>query len=98
MPDECDVSAATPVPSDEVGADRYEQLDSLPPGLRSTRYYLFRGGCVTYRLDFADDATPAVLFDVDQALGFQPRSLLANHVRETTGLDLCGAGTTCVGA
>jgi membrane-associated phospholipid phosphatase/tRNA A-37 threonylcarbamoyl transferase component Bud32 len=97
-PDECDVSAATPVPSDEVGADRYEQLDSLPPGLRSIRYYLFPGGCVTYRLDFADDATPAVLFDVDQALGFQPRSLLANHVRETTGLDLCGAGTICVGA
>jgi tRNA A-37 threonylcarbamoyl transferase component Bud32 len=96
-PDECDVSEATPVPSDEVGADRYEQLDRLPPGLRSTRYYVFPGGCVTYRLDFADDATSAVLFDVDQALGFQPRSLLADHVRETTGLDLCGAGATCVG-
>jgi membrane-associated phospholipid phosphatase/tRNA A-37 threonylcarbamoyl transferase component Bud32 len=96
-PEECDVSDATPVPSDEVGADRYEQLDGLPPGLRSTRYYVFPGGCVTYRLEFVDDATPAVLFAVDQALGFQPRSLLTDHVRETTGLALCGAGATCVG-
>jgi membrane-associated phospholipid phosphatase/tRNA A-37 threonylcarbamoyl transferase component Bud32 len=96
-PDECDVSGATAVPSDEVGADRYEQIDRLPPGLHSTRYYLFEGGCVTYRLEFADDATPAVLFDVDQALTFQPRSTLVEHVRETTDLDLCGAGATCVG-
>ena len=94
-PDECDVQGATPVPSDEVGADRYEQLNRLPPGLRSTRYYMFPGGCVTYRLDFGKDATPAVLFDVDQALGFQPRSLLADHVRATTGLELCGAGANC---
>ncbi len=30
--DECDVSGATPVPSDEVGTDRYERIDRLPPG------------------------------------------------------------------
>jgi tRNA A-37 threonylcarbamoyl transferase component Bud32 len=95
--DDCDVSGATAVPSDEVGADRYERIDRLPPGLHGTRYYVFPGGCVTYRLEFADGATPAVLFDVDQALTFQPRSTLVDHVRETTDLELCGAGATCVG-
>jgi membrane-associated phospholipid phosphatase/tRNA A-37 threonylcarbamoyl transferase component Bud32 len=95
--DECDVSDATPVPSDEVGTDRYEQPERLPPGLRSTRFYLFPGGCVTYRFDFDDEATPELMFSADQALAFQPRSILLDHVRATTGLDLCGAGATCVG-
>ena len=95
--DECDVSGATAVPSDEVGTDRYEQPERLPPGLRSTRFYLFPGGCVTYRFEFADEATPDLMFSADQALAFQPRSRLLDHVRATTGLDLCGAGATCVG-
>src|SRR5215207_4923910 len=92
--DECDVSDATPVPSDEVGTERYEQPERLPPGLRSTRYYLFPGGCVTYRFEFADEATPGLMFSADQALAFQPRSIHLDHVRATTGLDLCGAGAT----
>jgi membrane-associated phospholipid phosphatase/tRNA A-37 threonylcarbamoyl transferase component Bud32 len=95
--DECNVSDATPVPSDEVGTDRYEQPERLPPGLRSTRFYLFPGGCVTYRFEFADEAPPELMFSADQALAFQPRSTLLDHVRATTGLDLCGAGATCVG-
>ncbi len=95
--DECDVSDATPVPSDEIGTERYEQPERLPPGLRSTRFYLFPGGCVTYRFEFDDEATPGLMFSVDQALAFQPRSTLLDHVRATTDLDLCGAGATCVG-
>jgi hypothetical protein len=58
---------------------------------------MFPGGCVSYRLDFADDARSTVFFYVDQALGFQPRPTLADHVGETTDLELCGAGATCVG-
>jgi membrane-associated phospholipid phosphatase/tRNA A-37 threonylcarbamoyl transferase component Bud32 len=95
--DECDISDAAPVPSDEVGTERYEQPERLPPGLRSTRFYLFPGGCVTYRFEFDDEATPGLIFSVDQAVAFQPRSTLLDHVRATTGLDLCGAGASCVG-
>ena len=47
--DDCDVSGASQVPSDEIGADRFEQIERLPPGLAAIRYYLFPGGCVTYR-------------------------------------------------
>jgi tRNA A-37 threonylcarbamoyl transferase component Bud32 len=94
--DDCDVGDAVPVPSDELGTERFERPDRLRPGLRSTRYYLFPGGCVTYEFAFAGEADPALLFSAEQALAFQPRTLLSQHVEETTGLALCGAGTECV--
>ncbi len=94
---ECDVTGATPVPSDEVGTERFERPDRLHPELRSTRYYLFPGGCVTYEFAFDEGADPTLIFSAEQALGFQPRTALVEHVHEATGLDLCGAGTTCVG-
>jgi membrane-associated phospholipid phosphatase/tRNA A-37 threonylcarbamoyl transferase component Bud32 len=95
--DECDVTGATPVASDEVGTERFERPDRLRPELRSTRFYLFRGGCVTYEFALDEGADPALIFSAEQALAFEPRSALVDKVREATGLDLCGAGTECVG-
>jgi tRNA A-37 threonylcarbamoyl transferase component Bud32 len=95
--DECDVVGAVPVPSDEVGTERFERPDRLRPELHGTRYYLFPGGCVTYEFAFDGDASPGLMFSAEQALGFQPRAKLVDHVQATTGLDLCGAGTECVG-
>jgi tRNA A-37 threonylcarbamoyl transferase component Bud32 len=95
---ECDVEDATPVASDEVGTERYERPDRLHPDLRSTRFYLFPGGCVTYEFAFDAGADPTLVFAAEQALAFQHRSELVAHVHETTGgLALCGAGTECVG-
>ena len=95
---ECDVADATPVASDEVGTERYERPDRLHPDLRSTRFYLFPGGCVTYEFAFDAGADPTLAFAAEQALAFQHRSELVAHVHETTGgLALCGAGTECVG-
>jgi hypothetical protein len=94
-PEDCDVSGATGVPSDEVGTDRYELPERLPPGLRSTRYYLFPGGCVTYEFDFDQGGSPELIFDVEEALGFVPRAQLVEHVRDMNGLALCGAGAEC---
>jgi tRNA A-37 threonylcarbamoyl transferase component Bud32/membrane-associated phospholipid phosphatase len=95
--DECDVVGAVPVPSDEVGTQRFERPDRLRPELHGTRYYLFPGGCVTYEFAFDGDASPGLMFSAEQALAFQPRTKLVEHVEATTGLDLCGAGTDCVG-
>ena len=47
---------ATEVPSDEAGMRRFERPEQLPPDLRSTRIYLFEGGCVTYDFAFDGDA------------------------------------------
>ena len=96
-PQDCDITGAAPVPSDEVGAQRYERPERLPPSLRSTRYYLFDGGCVTYRFAFDDEAPASLMFDADQALAFEARSTLVDTVREKSGLALCGAGAPCPG-
>jgi tRNA A-37 threonylcarbamoyl transferase component Bud32/membrane-associated phospholipid phosphatase len=96
-PDDCDVAGATPVPSDEAGTERYERPGRLRPALRSTRYYVFPGGCATYEIALGEGAEPALLFSAEQALAFEPRTALVDHVRDAAGLDLCGAGTECDG-
>jgi tRNA A-37 threonylcarbamoyl transferase component Bud32/membrane-associated phospholipid phosphatase len=94
-PDDCDVSGAMEVPSDAVGLRRFERPRRLPPGLETTRYYLFPGGCVTYDISFDVEAMPSLVFDVDDALAFQPREELVDEVRDDTDLRLCGAGSPC---
>jgi membrane-associated phospholipid phosphatase/tRNA A-37 threonylcarbamoyl transferase component Bud32 len=94
---ECDVSDATPVPTNEAGTLRFEPPISIRPDLLTTRHYTFPGGCVTYRFAFTDEASPSLLFDVDQALAFQPRARIVEAVRKNAGLDLCGAGVPCPG-
>ena len=86
-----DVEGASEVPSDEAGFRRYERIEQLPPDLRSTRYYLFPGGCVTYEFAFDGRASASLIFDADSALAFQPRHTLVASVREQSDLKLCGA-------
>ncbi len=96
-PQACSVEDATTVPSDEPRTDRYERPERLPPGLVSTRYYLFPGGCVTYRFEFEEDAPASLMLAIDQAVGFIPRTDLIVEVAERSGLRLCGAGIECPG-
>jgi tRNA A-37 threonylcarbamoyl transferase component Bud32 len=96
-PDQCSVRGATQVPSDEVGTRRYERVARLRPSLRSTRTYVFAGGCVTYAFAF-DVALPGALFaDADSAIAFVPRRTLVAEVRRADDLSLCGAGARCTG-
>jgi hypothetical protein len=96
-PEACNIGNAVGIPSDEPGVRRFEQPEQLPPELMSTRYYVFDGGCVTYRFDFDEEATASLMFDVDRALAFQPRETLVEEVDDRNGLQLCGAGARCVG-
>jgi RIO1 family len=91
----CDVSSAHEVPSDEAGTRRFEAPSSLTPQLRDVRSYVFPGGCATYRFAFAPGASTAMVFDVDEAVSFVPRSELVSHLREMDGLALCGRGAPC---
>ena len=90
----CDVAAATRLPSTTRGwpaVQRYEApAAQQPPG--TVRYYLFTGGCVTYRLAFTRQTAPALFDQADQFLGFTTRSRYVNGVRKQQGLTLCGAG------
>ena len=93
----CRVDGATEVPSDEVGTRRYERPEAVRP-LRTTRTYVFDGGCVTYLFAFDEEVSADLLFDADRALAFQPRAELVEVVEEDTGLSLCGADApACVG-
>ena len=85
-------AGAQPVPTDEIGTARYERPEQLTPELRSTRYYTFPGGCVSYRFAFDRVATPALVFAADQALGVpEPRSRSSAWWSDRTDLKLCGA-------
>ena len=93
---QCDVSSAVEVTpgADEAGARRFEEPISLPPRFVANRYYVFEGGCVTYRFAFNVDASPTLSFDVDEALSFRPRAALVAEMRKQVGLELCGAGAS----
>jgi hypothetical protein len=94
----CDVRGAVLVPSapDEAGLQRYERPSSLPPHYVATRFYVFPGGCVTYRFSFARGSSFGLAIEVSDAIEFFSRAegakLLAEH-----GFRLCGAGVTCPG-
>jgi membrane-associated phospholipid phosphatase len=96
-PGACVVDDATSVPTDEPGARRFEEPERLPPDLRSVRYYLVDGGCITYDFVFSGGVSASLMVDVDNALSFQSRESLVDRVETRTGLRLCGAGVPCPG-
>jgi hypothetical protein len=93
----CDVSGARQIPSDQPGTRRFERPLSLRPQFVDLRYYIFPGGCVTYRFSFSHGASPLLAIPVDGAVAFMPRATLVAHIRNTEGLALCGRGAPCPG-
>jgi hypothetical protein len=82
----CSIGEATRVPSDHAGTRRYQEIVSIEPGRRyqGAVYYLFPGGCVTYRLNFRSDEQARPLGEVSLALGFVTREALRRRVGEAT--------------
>ena len=82
----CTFGRVTRVPSDHPGTRRYQEVISIEPGRRyqGAIYYLFPGGCVTYRLDFRSDEQARPLGEVSLALGFVTRDALRQTFRVFT--------------
>jgi hypothetical protein len=82
----CALGNVTRVPSDHPGTRRYQEVISIEPGrrYRGAVYYLFPGGCVTYRLDFRSDEQARPLTEVSLALGFVPRDAVRQTVSDYT--------------
>ncbi|HYT80961.1 MAG TPA: hypothetical protein VEQ37_17225 [Actinomycetota bacterium] len=94
----CDVSKAVRVPP-EVGEPqmkRYEEPTVLPPTYSGNRYYVFPGGCVTYRFSFVHGATFSQAFEASDALTFVARAEGVTALAQE-GLVLCGRGVRCPG-
>jgi hypothetical protein len=88
-----DVTNAT----DEGGVQVYLHEFSLHP-FSANRYFVFPGGCVTYRYRFDPAADPVLALEADEALTFGPRGDVVRKVRRELGLTLCGAGAPrCTG-
>jgi hypothetical protein len=82
----CAFGRVTRVPSDHPGTRRYQEVISIEPGRRyqGAIYYLFPGGCVTYRLDFRSDEQARPLGEVSLALGFVTRDTLRQSLNDFT--------------
>ncbi len=83
----CSFGRVSRVPSDHPGTRRYQEVVSIEPGRRyqGNVYYLFPGGCVTYRLDFRSDEQARPLGEVTLALGFVTRDALRQSLSDFTG-------------
>jgi hypothetical protein len=82
----CRLGRVTRVPSDHEGTRRYQEVIAIDPGrrYRGAVYYLFPGGCVTYRLDFRSDEQARPLGEVSLALGFVARDALRQTLSDYT--------------
>lgn len=93
----CDLAGTTRLPPSAGEADlrRYGLRRYEGPLARDTgaavRYFVFTGGCVTYRLAFTQQTAPALFDQADKLLAFTPRSVYVTGVRNDDGLPLCGA-------
>jgi tRNA A-37 threonylcarbamoyl transferase component Bud32 len=93
----CDMAGARQIRSGQPGMRQFERSPSLGPGYSDVRYYVFAGGCVTYRFVFAAGVSPVLATAVETAVAFIPRSELVSYVQRTAGLALCGRGAACPG-
>jgi hypothetical protein len=94
----CDLSSAIEVPPEagEPLMKRYEEPRALPPAFSGNRYYVFPGGCVTYRFSFVPGATFAQVVEATEALTFVSRALGVTELAKE-GVILCGRGVHCPG-
>jgi hypothetical protein len=80
----CDPRDAVRIPSDERFTQRFERVDRLEPRYEGTRFYVFDGGCVTYRF-VLDTAQPSgLLNEATLMVGFMTRAELREALREET--------------
>ena len=84
----CDTSRATEVPSDEPGARQYEQIEDIANRYSGVRYYVFEGGCATYRFDFSGRGRTVLGREASLALGFVEREVVARKIKASTGAPL----------
>lgn len=79
----CDIGNAVSSPSEQEGADRFEEVERIEPGFRARRYYVFDGGCIWWEFDFDPGATAALAIDLGDRLQTITRDDLNDIVRES---------------
>jgi hypothetical protein len=80
----CDTAGSTEVPSEQPAMRRYERVLRVSKGYGGERYYVFEGGCVTYRFNLAGSTRAEPVAAVSDALGFITRASLTTRLREVS--------------
>ena len=95
----CRITGAVDVTNStsEGGVRVYLDEFDLHP-FSANKYFVFPGGCVTYRYRFGPEAEATLALEADEAVTFGLRTVLVAKVQEELGLTLCGAGAPpCLG-
>lgn len=79
----CDIGNGVIAASDLDGAVRFDDIDRLRPGFRARVHYRFDGGCLTWRFEFAADASATESVALEQAVRLVPRADLNAQLRQT---------------
>jgi hypothetical protein len=87
MTESCPAVETSTIRSDEEGTTRLRSVEQVVGQFRGAWFYVFDGGCVTYRFDF-DEADSDLQNEAAVALGFVTREHLADLVAERTVGDL----------
>jgi tRNA A-37 threonylcarbamoyl transferase component Bud32 len=88
----CDISGATEVPSDEPGTRRFEKISTLSNRYAGSRFYLFEGGCATYRFDFTGEGRTSLAEEVTLAFSFLSREEGERRIEQGYGIDFPEGG------
>jgi hypothetical protein len=78
----CEVAGARESPSEQPGARRSDRVARVNAGYLAERYYMFEGGCITYRFDLGGRADAASVAAISAGLGFVSRRTVAAAVSE----------------
>ncbi len=81
--EECDTSDAVASPSDLPPTRRFDRIEQVRPGLLAERFYVFAGGCVSWRFDFDDGTSATEAVAIGDTLVLVPRREFNDLVRET---------------
>jgi hypothetical protein len=89
----CRIAGAVDVTNSttEGGVRVYMHEFTLHP-FSANEYFVFPGGCVTYRFRFGAEAPATLALEADEAVTFGLRTVLVEQVEREFGLTLCGAG------
>jgi tRNA A-37 threonylcarbamoyl transferase component Bud32 len=87
----CDLARARPFATQPSGVWRGYEQEISPAPFAANRYYVFDGGCISYRFRFRGGEPAALVSQIEQAPRFAPRSEFVEIERRTEHLTLCGA-------
>ena len=85
LAESCDTAGSTEIASDRPGMRRLERIERLSPGYAGERFYLFEGGCLTFRFRLGGDSPGEALALASSVVDVVSREDLAAQVREESG-------------